>query len=92
MSGEPLYTLREVAAMTGFTLHSIEQDCKDGQVRYTRCGGQKRVHRRMNQAQIEELRQFRTSEAKTEPSTLSDVEAVIEATRAAMTKTRRRRS
>ncbi|MDQ7910791.1 hypothetical protein RB614_40500 [Phytohabitans sp. ZYX-F-186] len=88
MSGEPLYTLREVAAITGFSLNSIELDCREGRVRYTKRGGRERVHKRMTAEQVEELRRFRVKEP--EPQPLSDIEAVIAATRAVQRRSPRR--
>lgn len=85
---EQLYTLAEVAAITGFSVYSILKDCEEGRVRFTKRGGSKRVHKRMTADQIEELRQSRIVKAeRAEP--LDDVQAVIAATRAAQKHTRR---
>ncbi|GAA4439768.1 hypothetical protein [Phytohabitans houttuyneae] len=94
MTGEKLYTIAEVAVLTGYSRHSIEQDCEDGRVEFTRRGGRERVHKRMTAAQVEALRRYRTEAARPEPRQLTDIEAVVAATQAAQrrprTRTRRR--
>lgn len=85
MSGR-LFSLREVAEITGFSLRSIEIDCRAGRVPHERRGlGTSRVHRRMTAEQIEVLRRYRQigpSDPRPEPLPADPLAAARAMTRA----------
>lgn len=84
-----LYTLPEVAAMTGLSLRSIERGCRNGTIEHTPIGdGVKKQHRRMYPHQVQKLIEARakgsTRAVKAVPALPSqddDIAAAIAASR-----------
>jgi hypothetical protein len=92
---EKVYTLREAAAASGVSLHSIKVGCKNGSIEYIQYGeGEQRVHKRLSQSQVDALRESRTVKHRVEvpPRPVDDIDEVIRATRAARRRSGARRA
>ncbi|MEU1762879.1 hypothetical protein [Micromonospora sp. NPDC005652] len=60
MTGPGPFSLREVAAMTGFSLRSIQEGCRAGTIEHNPKGlGTERVHRVMTAEQVRKLQEAR---------------------------------
>lgn len=84
-----LYTLPQVAAMTGISLRSIERGCRAGTIEHTVIGdGVEKQHRRMYPHQVQKLVESRAQgttrrpiEAVPASSVEDDIAAAIAASR-----------
>ncbi|MGC4886768.1 hypothetical protein [Micromonospora sp. DT227] len=95
------FTLPEVARMTGFSLRSIQEGCRNGTIWHNPKGvGTKRVHRVMTAEQVAKLQEVRSRgvtaapTAQQEPAPAQNVSALDDArarTRAAMARRAPRR-
>ncbi|MFG1872213.1 hypothetical protein [Micromonospora arborensis] len=101
MSQPGPFTLREVALMTGFSLRSIQDGCRNGTIEHNPKGlGTKRVHRVMTAEQVTKLQEARKRGITTapqdqvpqqQPSTVSALDEARARTRAGLSRRTPRR-